>query len=89
MVNFLQDYFRNSLAYLDYFQKHGATGSFQQPMHWMKAWLDGWSKRSGGNPSGPAGAEERPADESRQFAERIAQLEQRIAELEQQRNAKA
>ena len=43
MVNFLHDYFRNSLAYLDYFQKHGASEPLPQPMHWMKAWLDNWS----------------------------------------------
>src|SRR3989304_3462599 len=43
MTDFLQEYFRNSLTYLDYFQKHGASGSLEQPMHWMKAWLDNWS----------------------------------------------
>ena len=84
MVEFLQDYFRNSLAYLDYFQKHGAATSLQQPMHWMKSWLDNWSKGPGGNPPATSTAEESPAGEPQQVAERIAQLEKRIAELEQQ-----
>ena len=82
MVNFLQDYFRNSLAYLDYFQKHGASTSFQEPMHWMKAWLDNWSTQPAGNaPSGPPAGRE-PTDDERELVERIARLERRIAELE-------
>lgn len=85
MVNFLQDYFRNSLAYLDYFQKHGTSGSLEEPMHWMKAWLDNWSaQRSGsGRSSVPAGGE-LSADE-RALVERIGRLERRIVELEEER----
>jgi hypothetical protein len=89
-VEFLDDYFRNSLAYLEYFQKHGATGSTREPMHWMKAWLDGWSKWSPMTPPSLAvsPAPEQPhATPSSEFAEKIAQLEQRIAELEQHPNA--
>jgi polyhydroxyalkanoate synthesis repressor PhaR len=44
---FLQDYFRNSLAYLDYLQRHGSSGPLAQPVHWMKAWLERWSKPAG------------------------------------------
>ena len=44
MTGFLQDYFRNSLAYLDYLHQHGSSGSLKQPVHWMKAWLESWSK---------------------------------------------
>lgn len=84
-VNFLRDYFRNSVAYIDYFQKHGASGSLEQPMHWMKAWLDNWSNLRPGNPSSPPGAETLP-DDAPQFAERIARLEQRIAELEAEKS---
>jgi polyhydroxyalkanoate synthesis repressor PhaR len=80
-VNFLRDYFRNSMAYVDYFQKHGATGSLEQPMHWMKAWLDNLSNLRPGNPSSPPAADS-PPDDAQQFAERIARLEHRIAELE-------
>ena len=88
MVEFLQDYFRNSLSYLDYFQKHGAASSLQEPMHWMKSWLDGWPKGPGGNPPATSTAEEPPAGEPQLVAERIAQLEKRIAELEQQTRGK-
>ena len=88
MVNFLQDYFRNSLSYLDYFQKHGATGSVQEPMHWMKNWLDGWSQWPGGNSPAPNSADAPPAENPQQVAERIAELENRIADLEQQARAK-
>jgi polyhydroxyalkanoate synthesis repressor PhaR len=88
MVSFLQDYFRNSLVYLDYFQKHGTTGSFQEPMHWMKAWVDGWSKWPGTNPPAPDRPDEPPVDDSQQVAKRVAELEKRIVELEQQARAR-
>src|SRR3990170_2206144 len=84
MVEFLQYYFRNSLSYLDYFQKHGASGSLEQPMHWMKAWLDNWSipasAKRAPNPEDKAS----PTD-NREFAERITRLEEHIAELEAKR----
>jgi polyhydroxyalkanoate synthesis repressor PhaR len=84
-MNFLQDYFRNSMAYVDYFQKHGASGPLEKPMHWMKAWLDNWSALRPGNPSSPP-ASDSPADSDQQFAERIARLESRIAELEAEKS---
>lgn len=88
MVGFLQDYFRNSLAYLDYFQKHGSSGPFDQPMHWMKAWLDGWPRQPGDNPE-PKPTQNHDtnhatAANSQQLVERISQLEQRIMELERE-----
>lgn len=88
MIHFLQDYFRNSLSYLDYFQKHGATGSFQEPMHWMKTWLDGWSQLSGNRAPAPNAADKPPLDDSQKVAEQIAAMERRIAELEQQTRAR-
>ncbi len=88
MMGFLQDYFRNSLAYLDYFQKHGTSEPLQQPMHWMKVWLDKWSMQSAKSRSGSV---ERPPAERNGEAldERIAELERRIAELEEERRQKA
>lgn len=89
MVNFLRDYFRNSLGYLDYFQKHGASGSFEEPMHWMKAWLDNWSSQPVTSaPSGFSTASE-PRDGERELVERIGRLEERIAELEIERGERA
>ncbi len=42
MTDFLRDYFRQSLTYLSYLQQHGGKASkMAQPMHWVKAWLDG------------------------------------------------
>jgi polyhydroxyalkanoate synthesis repressor PhaR len=87
MVNFLQDYFRNSLAYLDYFQTHGASGAFEQPMHWMKAWLDSRPQRPADSPSSHPARDHSPANDTGQFADRIAQLEQRIAELERDQSS--
>ena len=84
MTTFLSDYFRNSLAYLDYLKQHGSSGSLNQPVHWMKAWLERWS-----GPSQDRGAEEPPQGEptgdADDIAERMARLERRIAELEQER----
>jgi polyhydroxyalkanoate synthesis repressor PhaR len=83
MTSFLQDYFRNSLAYLDYLQQHGASGALAQPVHWMKAWLERWSK-----PSGAADGADEPTEEHQgdtHIAEQIRRLEERIATLEKLR----
>jgi polyhydroxyalkanoate synthesis repressor PhaR len=85
MAEFLREYFRNSLAYLDHFQKHGASAPFGEPMQWMKAWLDNWpsppvAKRA------PKPSDRAAPNEDREIAERIARLEQRIAELEAERS---
>ena len=84
MTDFLREYFRNSLAYLDHFQKHGASAPFEQPMHWMKSWLENWPSQpiAKGAPKSEAQAD---PNEKREIAERIALLEQRIAELETER----
>ncbi len=86
MTGFLADYFRNSLSYIDYIQQHGSSGPLAQPVHWMKAWLERWSKPTGEAPQGDvpaagASAAEAPP-ESEAVAERIRQLEQRLATLE-------
>ncbi len=46
MSDFLRDYFRQSLTYLDYLQRHSTATPLTQPMHWMKAWLDGISPKA-------------------------------------------
>jgi polyhydroxyalkanoate synthesis repressor PhaR len=82
MNGFLRDYFRNSVAYLYYLQQHGAAGSLAQPVHWMKAWLESWSKPA--HDSGDQAAN-REAGDGDKIAQRIRQLEERIATLESER----
>ncbi|MCO6458928.1 MAG: polyhydroxyalkanoate synthesis regulator DNA-binding domain-containing protein [Pirellulaceae bacterium] len=54
MSGFLRDYFRHSLTYLEYLQRHGTSG----PMHWVRAWLDGIRPRTGtAGAAGEAGEE--------------------------------
>jgi polyhydroxyalkanoate synthesis repressor PhaR len=84
MTEYLREYFRNSLAYLEYFQKHGASVSFEQPTHWMKAWLDNWPSQPTAKRAPKTDDNAAPADD-REIAERIARLEERIAELEAER----
>jgi polyhydroxyalkanoate synthesis repressor PhaR len=84
MAEFLREYFRNSLTYLDYFQKHGASAPFEQPMHWMKAWLDNWPSQPNAK-GAPKSKDQAAPDDEGEFAERIARLESRIAELEAER----
>ncbi len=79
MSDFLRDYFRHSLTYLDYLQRHSAATPLTQPMHWVKAWLDGISPK----PAPPAGTTATEAAD-RQLEERVHQLEARIRELEAQ-----
>ena len=40
-TDFLRDYFRHALPYLEYLHRHStAAMTLAQPMHWVKAWLD-------------------------------------------------
>ena len=67
--DFLRDYFRQALTYLEYLQQHSTSA----PVHWVKAWLDGIRRRP------PTG--EDPGD-AEQLALKVAQLEERIRQLE-------
>jgi hypothetical protein len=84
MTGLLREYFRRSLAFVDELQKRSTSGSFAQPIDWMKAWSIIWPE-----PPIAKGAPKRDEDErggeNRDFAERIELLEKRIAELEQKR----
>ena len=68
--DFLRDYFRHALTYLEYLQQHSTTA----PVHWVKAWLDGMRKRP------EAGGE--TSENAEQLALRISELEERIRQLE-------
>ncbi len=78
MGGFLRDYFRHSLTYLDYLQRHGKATAIVEPMHWVKAWLDGLASaatpRTDSEPS-------RSKDDD-PLHERIRQLEERLRQLE-------
>lgn len=89
VASFLQDYFRNSLAYLDYLHQHGAAGTLTQPVHWMKAWLDRWSQPADKGDSDSREPRDAAGDAGPALLERISQLEDRIAELERDRDRSA
>ena len=76
--DFLRDYFRHSLTYLDYLQHHSTA----TPIHWVKAWLDGIRRKPGEfdlpEESPPAVTDDR----AEELASRVAELEERIRQLE-------
>jgi polyhydroxyalkanoate synthesis repressor PhaR len=75
--DFLRDYFRHALPYLEYLHRHSAAAmSLAQPMHWVKAWLDSIPRLRETNSPKPA------ADDAAQLARRVAELEARLRQLE-------
>lgn len=75
MSDFLRDYFRHSLTYLEYLQRHGAAAKqLTSPMHWARAWLDEITGKSQEPPAEPS--------ENAELIKRVEQLEQRIHQLE-------
>jgi len=79
MSDFLRDYFRHSLTYLDYLQRHSAATPLTQPMHWMKAWLDGFAPKPHAEEKARRDA---PASADDKLADRIHELEERLRQLE-------
>jgi polyhydroxyalkanoate synthesis repressor PhaR len=81
MTEFLRDYFRHSLTYLDYLKQHRASArDLANPVNWVKAWLDGFRpphEVAQGEPATKTSNE--PAAE---LAQRISELEERIRQLE-------
>jgi polyhydroxyalkanoate synthesis repressor PhaR len=81
MTEFLRDYFRHSLTYLEYLKQHGTSvKGLANPVHWVKAWLDGFRQANDDAQGLPAGENEAPREA--ELAERIAELEARIRQLE-------
>ncbi len=77
MSDFLRDYFRQSLTYLDYLQRHSAAAtSLAPPIHWLKTWLDGIK------PDTAKRDESSTPDRETQLAQRVEELEERIRQLE-------
>jgi polyhydroxyalkanoate synthesis repressor PhaR len=87
MADFLRDYFRHSLTYLDYLKQHGTSAQgLANPMHWVKAWLDGFRPpgvevEPVAEVAGQGEASTLPNDDAT-IAARIEQLEARIRQLE-------
>ena len=79
MSDFLRDYFRHSLTYLDYLQRHSAVTPLAQPMHWVKAWLDGISPKP---TKEDKIARDTPPSADDNLASRIHELEERLRQLE-------
>lgn len=77
--DFLRDYLRNSVTYLEFLQQHGSGSTpLPQPMHWMKAWMDGLATQRASRSNGSTTA----SDNEDKLARRIEELEQRIHQLE-------
>lgn len=78
MSDFLRDYFRQSVTYLDYLQRHSATTkTLTKPMHWIKAWLDGITPSPAENSD-----DSKQEGDSEPLSHRVEQLEERLRELE-------
>lgn len=73
VMEFLRDYFRHAIGYLNYLQRHGVSArGLANPMHWLKSWLE--AVKSAENGSAAPAAE--PADR------RITRIEDRVSQLE-------
>lgn len=79
MSDFLRDYFRQSLTYLDYLQRHSAATPLAQPIHWVKAWLDGIAPKP---PQEEKALRDTPSVPKDSLANRLHELEERLRQLE-------
>lgn len=83
VTDFLRDYFQHSLTYLDYLQRHGSTAkNLVNPMHWAKAWIEGFRPTPNGAANAQAAPEAEEDESKAQLARRIEELEARIHQLE-------
>ncbi len=48
MTDFLRNYFRDSLTYLEYLQTQGTAAPLNQSLHWMRSWLDNLTQSAHG-----------------------------------------
>lgn len=90
-TDFLRDYFRESLSYLEQLQQPLPSPVMQQPMQWMKSWLDGFlPPATTARPAASTPAHESPPSEpppeqtdvSDRLVDRVAELEERLKQLE-------
>ncbi len=83
MSDFLRDYFRHALPYMEYLQRHSAAAvtTLVQPVHWIKAWLDSIVPHKT-NADATATPQNAMINDADQLANRVAELEQRLLQLE-------
>lgn len=82
-ADFLQDYFRQSLAYLHYLQQHGASvPSLARPMHWVREWLNAMGAGNTNEAKDSDADDLQPHEEPAELADRLEKLEERLKELE-------
>ncbi|HMP05880.1 MAG TPA: polyhydroxyalkanoate synthesis regulator DNA-binding domain-containing protein [Lacipirellulaceae bacterium] len=86
MTGFLRDYFRNALSYLEYLHRHGSSEALVQPVHWMKAWLETWSRPLQSSEPPPDAPPPAPPGDEEHMAARLRELEERIQQLEHRRD---
>jgi polyhydroxyalkanoate synthesis repressor PhaR len=74
VLAFLREYLRQSLAYLDFWQRAASFGSMAGPLEWMRSFLPAQPAAAEPPPVAPAGAEA--------LARRVEELERRLRALD-------
>ncbi len=74
VLAFLREYLRQSLTYLEFWQRAASFGSMAGPLEWMKSFLPAQPAAAEPPPSAPAGAEA--------LARRVEELERRLRALD-------
>jgi polyhydroxyalkanoate synthesis repressor PhaR len=72
MLGLLREYFQQSQAYLEFWQRTPAFNPLTASMDWMKSLM----------PGAPAAPPSAPADDGQALAERLAEMERRLNALE-------
>jgi polyhydroxyalkanoate synthesis repressor PhaR len=80
VLGFLREYLRQSLAYLEFWQRAAAFSPMAVPMEWMKTMFPGGA--GAGSPSPPAATSGEP--DAKTLALRVAELERRLREIDTQ-----
>jgi polyhydroxyalkanoate synthesis repressor PhaR len=82
MTDFLRDYFRHAITYLDYLQQYGKSSrKLSGPMHWATAWMESFSPKNGKSKDRPV-ADVKGNPNAEELGQRVAELEERIRQLE-------
>jgi polyhydroxyalkanoate synthesis repressor PhaR len=80
MSDFLKEYFEQCLTYLDLLRVQGVAAPVQNPMEWMRAWMD---RMYPGMPFPvPGWPPRKPASQEDDLRRRMADLEARLRQME-------